>query len=106
MERELGWVAEAELPDDSEREGILPNPHQLDRIWTEQSTALHHLTTVKHHQLFGSNGHVYRDRRSPGTFSYQWMAGATGSGVYTNLVVNGQISTVTSSNLTVSRACT
>jgi hypothetical protein len=33
---------------------------------------------------------------------YQWMAGAIGSGVYTNLIAGGQFSTVTNSILTIS----
>ncbi|MGD0086464.1 MAG: immunoglobulin domain-containing protein [Verrucomicrobiota bacterium] len=36
-----------------------------------------------------------------GATSYQWMAGATGGGIYTNLSNGGQISGVTTANLTI-----
>jgi alpha-L-fucosidase len=38
----------------------------------------------------------------PPPLSYQWRAGATGSGVYTNLIAGGQIAAVTNSSLPIS----
>ncbi len=70
-----------------------PNPYSFPVITVQPSSQTNYIDqTAVFSVTAGSIGSQY----------YQWMAGATGSGIYTNLLPDSQIASVTNATLTIS----